>query len=328
MQNKVLLTGANGLLGSFILRELLENNFSVKATCRSNSNFELIQDIKDKVEWFEGDMTDFLAMEKAMADCDIVIHSAAVVSYDKKDKANMIPTNVNGTRNLVDLAIEKDIKQFIQISSIAAVGRPKTQFHLNEETKWEESPNNSIYAKSKFYSELEVWRGIAEGLKGVILNPAFILGPGDPKRSSTQLFRYVWDKSKFYTEGNLNFVDVRDVAKAVIKVMKDGIISERYILCGGTIRFKNLFEKIAKQWEIEAPRIKISKSISETIWRVEAIRTAIFGGKAIITKDSSNSANSQYVLDSTKSKEHLGLSYYSIDETLAWVCPKLAHKFD
>lgn len=328
MQNKVLLTGATGLLGSFILRELLINNFNVKAICRSGSNFELIKDIKSQVEWYEGDMTDSLAMENAMNDCNVVIHSAAVVSYDKKDKLNMISINVNGTRNLVDIAIQKNIRHFIQISSIAAVGRPKTQIQLKEDTKWEESPNNSVYAKSKFYSELEVWRGIAEGLKAAILNPGFILGPGDPSKSSTQLFRYVWDKSKFYTEGNLNYVDVRDVAKSVIIILEKEIVGERFILCGGTVRFKNLFEKIAKRWDLPAPRIKISKSLSEIIWRLEALRTTIFGGKPIITKDSSNSANSQYVLDSTKSREQLGMEYHSLDETLNWVCPELAQKFD
>ncbi|MEQ8360883.1 MAG: NAD-dependent epimerase/dehydratase family protein [Cytophagales bacterium] len=326
MQDKVFITGATGLLGSFILRDLLKHNYAVKALCRSNSNFNLVDDIKEEVEWYEGDMCDYLSMEKAISDCNIVIHSAAVVSYDKKDKENMISINVNGTRNLVDLSNEKKVDHFIQISSIAAIGRPKTQFELDEATKWEESPNNSVYAKSKFYSELEVWRAIEEGLKGVILNPGFILGPGDPKKSSTQLFNYVWKKSKFYTVGNLNYVDVRDVSDAVINVLKKQISGERFIICGGTIRFKDLFQKIAKNWNVQAPGIKISKSLSNVIWRLEAIRTFVFGGKPIITKDSANSANSQYVLKSDKSKKDLGIEYRSLDDTIQWICPKLAPK--
>ncbi|MEQ8517820.1 MAG: NAD-dependent epimerase/dehydratase family protein [Cytophagales bacterium] len=326
MQDKVFITGATGLLGSFILRDLLKHNYAVKALCRSNSNFNLVDDIKEEVEWYEGDMCDYLSMEKAISDCNIVIHSAAVVSYDKKDKENMISINVNGTRNLVDLSNEKKVDHFIQISSIAAIGRPKTQFELDEATKWEESPNNSVYAKSKFYSEIEVWRAIEEGLKGVILNPGFILGPGDPQKSSTQLFNYVWKKSKFYTVGNLNYVDVRDVSDAVINVLKKQISGDRYIICGGTIRFKDLFQKIAKNWNVHAPGIKISKSLSNVIWRLEAIRTFVFGGKPIITKDSANSANSQYVLKSDKSKKDLGIEYRSLDDTIHWICPKLAPK--
>ncbi len=326
MQNKVFITGATGLLGSFIVRDLLKRNYKVKALCRSNSDFNLVEDIKDQVEWFEGDMCDYLAMEKAISDCNIVIHSAAVVSYDKKDKESMISINVNGTRNLADLSNEKKVDHFIQISSIAAVGRPKTQFELDESTKWEESPNNSVYAKSKFYSELEVWRAIQEGLKAVILNPGFILGPGDPKKSSTQLFNYVWKKSKFYTEGNLNYVDVRDVSKSVIRVLEKQISGERFIICAGTIRFKELFQKIAHHWNIKAPAIKISKTLSNIIWRLESIRSFVFGSKPIITKDSANSANSQYVLKSEKSKKELEIEYRSLEDTLQWVCPKLAPK--
>ena len=258
-----------------------------------------------------------------MENCDMVIHSAAVVSYDKKDKDNMIRINVSGTRNLVDIALEKKVKKFIQISSIAAVGRPKAKFNLNEETKWEESPNNSTYAKSKYLSELEVWRGIAEGLDAVILNPAFILGPGDLNKSSTQLFRYIKEKSRFYTDGNLNFVDVRDVAKAIEKVIDLDKKGERYIICGGTIKYKDLFTKAAQRWNIEEPRIRISPTVSEIVWRIEAVRTAIFGGKPIISKDASNSANSRYVLSNEKSIKNLDMEYRSIEETLDWVIANL-----
>lgn len=320
---KVLLTGANGLLGSYFLRILLDKGYSVRATKRSNSDLSLIQDIADKVDWFEGDMCDYLAMEKVMESCDMVVHSAAVVSYEKKDKENMIRINVSGTRNLIDIALEKKVKKFIHVSSIAAVGRPKAIFNLNEETKWEESPNNSTYAKSKYLSELEVWRGIAEGLDAVILNPSYILGPGDMSRSSTQIFRYIKEKSRFYTDGNLNFVDVRDVAKALELVIDQDKSGERFIICGGTIKFKDLFTKAAQRWNLEVPKYRISRTVSEIVWRIEAVRTFIFGGKPIISKDASNSANSQYTLSNEKSRQKLNMEYRSIDETLDWVCAEL-----
>lgn len=326
-KDKVLLTGANGLLGSYILRWLLNKGFEVRATYRGGSDMSLVDDIHDKVEWFKGDMTDYAKMEMAMQGCNRVIHSAAVVSYDPGDKGKMIDINVGGTKNLVDIALEQGIDQFIHVSSVAAIGRPRLSTVLDENTPWEDSRYNSVYAESKFQSELETWRGIAEGLDAVILNPSFILGPGDWSRSSTQVFKYVWDEKKFFTEGKLNFVDVRDVVNAVEKAWSGEANGERYIICGGSIRFEELFQKMAKFWGKKAPTVRISKTMAEIAWRFESVRSFITGSKPFITKDSANSATRQYTYDTTKSQSKLGMNYFSIDDTLKWTCQELAKKY-
>ncbi len=325
-KDKVLITGANGLLGSYILRYLIQNGIDVRATFRKGSDLTLVNDIKEKVEWFEADMTDYPMMEKAMEGCNRIIHSAAVVSYSKKDRSTMIKINVNGTKNLVDLALANNIDHFIHISSIAAIGRPKTSKLLNEETKWEKSQYNTVYGQSKFLSELEVWRGIGEGLKAVILNPSFIFGPGDLNRSSTQLFKFVLNENRFYTRGYLNFVDVRDVVKAIDKVYNQKTIGERYIISGGYIALKDLFGKLALRWGKKKPSIEVGSFVTGIVWRLESMRTFFFGGKAIITRESALSAMRTYQLDPAKSISELKMEYLSIEDTLDWICPMLASK--
>lgn len=328
MKDKVLLTGATGLLGSFILKWLIQNNIEVRALIRKTSDKGLIKDVYDKVDWFECDMLDYLKLEKAFEGCNRVIHAAAVVSFASSDRNTMVDINVSGTKNLVDLSLEKQIKHFVHISSVAAIGRPKLEMLPDEATPWEQSTSTSEYAKSKYLSELEVWRGIAEGLSAVILNPSFVLGPGDWNKSSTQLFRYVWKENMFYTTGKLNYIDVRDVVKAVEKVYTQEISNERFILNSEAISFKMLFDKIAERWNKRKPGIKVNSLILNIAWRIEAVRSFFTGSTPMATRDSSESAKKQHVFNSEKSKEVLNMEYNKIDKILDWICPILKNKYN
>ena len=166
MSTKILVTGGTGFLGSYIIKELVEKNFRVRAIRRSNKLPAYIpKEIFDKVEWVDGDILDVISLEEAMEGIDTVIHAAAIVSFVKKDREQMYRVNVEGTANVVNMALEKNVRRLIHISSVAALGRTTTGGSVNEEKKWEESKVNTHYAKSKYKGELEVWRGISEGLK-------------------------------------------------------------------------------------------------------------------------------------------------------------------
>src|SRR5436190_10222545 len=210
----VLVTGGTGFLGSYIIKELIEKGYSVRAIRRSNKVPHYIpNEILSKTEWIEADVLDVVALQEAMENIDTVIHSAGVVSFVKKDRKKMYQVNVEGTANVVNMALEKNVRRFIYISSVAALGRKTTASHVNEEKKWEESKVNTHYAKSKYKAELEVWRGISEGLEGVILNPSTILGYGDWNTGSCAIFRNIYTGFKWYTSGINGFVDVEDVAR-------------------------------------------------------------------------------------------------------------------
>src|SRR5882724_1044651 len=226
---RVLVTGGTGFLGAYIINELVNNGYEVKAIRRSNKlPFFIPVDVLNKVEWIQGDILDITGLEQAMEGMDTVIHSAAKVSTDPGERKEMYKTNIDGTINVVNAALEKKIKKLVYISSVAVLGRTENGATVNEGKQWEERNLHTHYAISKYHAEMEVWRAIAEGLDAIIINPSTILGYGDWNNSSCALFKTAYNEFPWYTEGINGFVDVHDAAKAVVLLMQTNINGERF----------------------------------------------------------------------------------------------------
>ncbi len=329
----ILITGITGLVGSFTARRFLEEGFKVMGLKRENSDLSLLQDIENQIVWHEGDVLDILALEKAIERADYVIHAAAIVSFAPKDRNRMFKTNVEGTTNVVNLCLDKKIKKLCFVSSVAALGRKppneKEAHHviqINEKATWEESELNSNYAKTKYLAEMEVWRGQSEGLDSVIVNPSLILGEADWNKSSTQLLKFVYDEHKFYPEGNLNYVDVLDVAECIYKLTVSDVSDERFILSAGQMMYKDFFEKVAPRFQKKAPSILIGKSLTGIIWRLEAIRTFFTGNAPLITKETALSSSHSFEYQNDKIKNTLSFSFRNLDESLDRICKNLLKK--
>jgi nucleoside-diphosphate-sugar epimerase len=188
--NKVLVTGGTGFIGAYIIKELVEKGYHVRAIRRSNKlPFFISPDILNKVEWVNGDVLDVISLNEAMQDVDAVIHSAALVSFDRRERKQMYNTNVDGTANVVNLSLENGIKKLVHISSISAWEELQPVKRVDEEKKWLNSKLNSHYGISKNKAEMEVWRGMGEGLDAVIINPSTVLGFGNWHDSSCAIFK-------------------------------------------------------------------------------------------------------------------------------------------
>ena len=254
MTKKVFLTGGTGFLGSYVLQQLLKNQYSVRALRRNKKTpFYFPKDLIDRVEWIEGDILDVISLQDGMEGMDAVIHSAAIVSFNKKDRKEMYKVNVEGTANVVNIALENNITRFIHLSSVAALGRTPSGGNVNEEKKWEENDINTHYAKSKHKAELEVWRAFCEGLNGVILNPSTILGYGDWNTGSCSLFKNVYNEFKWYSDGFNGFVDVEDVASVVLRFLENDITEQRFIVNSENWAFKKLQDVIADEFGKKHP---------------------------------------------------------------------------
>lgn len=318
----ILVTGANGLVGSAVVKRFVTEKHDVKALCRSKADLSLLDEVKDRIELVEGDILDVPGLQKALQNVDLVIHTAAVVSFNPKERSKMYHANVQGTANVVNTCLESGVKRLLFISSIAALGRPanakisKGLISINEEQKWEESPLNSHYAKSKYLAECEVWRGQAEGLSVAIVNPSVILGEGDWSRSSTQLFKYVHDENKFYTLGTLNYVDIEDLTEVIYQLIEQNISGERFVVNAGTITYKDFFDKVATAFGKKPPKMLIKPWMTEILWRIEALRSKLSGSSPLITKETSKSARTHFQYVNTKVKQELGISFTPIDETI------------
>jgi nucleoside-diphosphate-sugar epimerase len=324
LSTKILITGGTGFLGAYIIQELVQKGYSVRAIRRSNTIPSFIPaDVMSKVEWVEGDVLDVVALEEAMEDIDTVIHAAAVVSFAKKDRANMYQVNVDGTANVVNMALEKNIRRLVHISSVAALGRTATGGTVDEDKKWEESKVNTHYAKSKFKGEMEVWRAIGEGLDAVILNSATILGHGDWQSSSCAIFKNVYEEFKWYTPGINGFVAVEDVAKATVLLMESSITEQRFVVSGDNWSFKKLMDAIADGFGKKRPTRQTTPLLVAIAWRVEKLKSLFTGKKPLLTKESARVAHSKTNFDNRKLLQTLpGFSYTPLEQAIQIACKK------
>ncbi|MBM3415063.1 MAG: SDR family NAD(P)-dependent oxidoreductase [Bacteroidetes bacterium] len=320
----ILVTGGTGFLGAYIIKALIEKGYPVRAIRRSaNLPAFISSEILNKAEWVEGDVLDVVSLQNAMQGVNAVIHSAAVVSFLRKERKNMFRVNVDGTANVVNMALENNVKRLIHISSVAALGRTAHGGHVNEEKKWEESKVNTHYGKSKYKAELEVWRGMGEGLDAVILNPSTVLGYGDWNSGSCAIFRNIYREFKWYTTGINGFVDVEDVVKVVLFMMESSITEERFIVNGATWSFKKLQETIADHFHKKRPFREANSFLLGLAWRMEKLQFLLNGKKPLLTKESARVAVSKTWFENDKLLSVLpGFSFTPLEETIQKACKK------
>lgn len=316
----IAVTGANGLLGNFIIRKMIEQNESVLAIKRINSDISMLSDIESKVTWCDADILDPVSLREAFEKVTHVIHTAAIVSFNPRRAKEVVDVNIRGTRNVVNTCLTLGIKRLIHISSVAALGRQKGQTNIDEKNKWVSNALNTVYAESKYASELEVFRGQEEGLSSVILNPSAILAPANWERSSAQIFKYSWDEKPFITDGFINYVDARDVANIVYPLLHHKIEGERFIVSAGNISYENFFKKLAIQFNKKPPHIKLGKTSLKILARIESFRTLFTNAEPIMTSERARLSGSEFLYESEKIKNLLHFEFQTIDETLQWCC--------
>ena len=312
----VLVTGGTGFLGSYLVRLLVKNGYRVRALRRASSPMDLVESAAGQVEWVEGDVTDLVSLEDAMPGVTHVMHCAAISSFHPRDAMRLTRINVEGTANMVNLALESGIQKFIHVSSIAAFGRSKERPNLDETSKWVQSKGNSRYAISKYLSEQEVWRAHAEGLPVAIVNPSVILGSGFWDAGSPRFFSQIDKGLKFWPVGRSGFVDVRDVAQFMLLLLESDITGERYILNAQNMPFRVLFDRIAAALEVPAPSIKVTPLLAEVAWRVEWLKEKLTGMEPVATKESARSSVSSFYYDNAKSLAMPGFRYRPLEETI------------
>ena len=319
MNKKVLVTGATGFVGSYIVRYLVQKGYQVRAMRRPSSDLALLQEVSNQIEWVEGDILDVPFLEDAMEGVDQVYHSAAMVSFDPRDVKQMMKINVNGTANVINAALFSGIEKLLHVSSVAAIGRVKHQKPISEQTKWQRSKYNSNYAISKFLAEQEAWRGHAEGLNVVIINPATVLGSGFWGQSTVRLFKQVFDGLAFYPTGSNGFVDVRDVARMSVQLMEEDFSGQRFISVAENRNYLDFFSKIAQSLNKRPPFIGVNPFIRHAAWRFEWIRSRLTGSRPIVTRETALQSSRKSVYINDKSRELLQFEYVPIDQTIVEV---------
>lgn len=313
----ILVTGATGMVGSYLLRYLVREGFTnLRAMKRANSPMDLVEPIEDQVSWIECDLLDVIGLEDSLEGIDLVYHCAALISFKKSEIDQMMAVNKEGTANLINVALHLGIKKLIYVSSIAAIGRPKNQLVISEQTKWESSPFNSHYGISKYLAEQEVWRGHAEGLDVAIVNPGMIIGGGFWDRGPLKMLELVRKEHGFHPMGANGFVDVRDVCRFMIQLMASNISGERYILSADSISYKSFLTQIAEGIGAKPPQRPIKKWIGEIAWRLVAGINFFTGGDPTVTKESVQVSSLPCDYQNAKSLQVFSFRYLPLDQSI------------
>ncbi|MBL7808331.1 MAG: SDR family NAD(P)-dependent oxidoreductase [Saprospiraceae bacterium] len=312
----VLVTGATGFVGSYLVRLLLKEGWKVRALRRQNSNMALVADIASQVDWREADVTDLGALEDAFEGVTHVCHCAALVSFHPKDAAKMLKINVEGTANIVNLCLDFGVKRLVHVSSIAALGRTPKRKHLDEASKWVESSHNSRYAMSKHRAEMEIQRGVAEGLSAAMVNPSVVVGSKDWEEGMSGFFKKIDQGLKFCPNGGSGFVDVRDVVRFMVHLLESDQQGERYILNAVNSSHREFFNMIAQELGVKPPPITVGPFLAEVAWRVEWLKEKLLGTTPMATRESARASVTHYTYGNEKSQSVFGFRYLPFEQTV------------
>ena len=323
----ILVTGATGILGRFIVLELLKRGKTVRATKRKSSNLEEVKDsfgfytenhteFFNKIEWINVDFEDIYSLQKALVGVEEVYHCAAKVSFHPKDKRKMYKTNIEGTKQLLYACENSSVKKFLFVSSIAVLDGFNENGELDESSDFNPKVDHSSYAISKHFSEMEVWRASAEGLNVAIVNPGLIIGSGNWNESSGTLFKELGENSYTFS-GGTSYVDVRDVAKISVELMENNIFGERFILISENKKYEEIANFIKQK--LGKPATKI---IPNGLLKVGVFLNTILGW-LISPLKMANKVNVQSVtefnkISNKKIKEKLNYQFISVEESLAF----------
>jgi len=323
-----LITGGTGFLGSHLAALLLKkqeevcilkrptgNTVETELIFRYHFGAEFSRYLK-RICFIPGNITDDSSLKKALPGIKYVYHCAAVVSFYRKDLSVMQDINVRGTETLVNVLAEYPIKKLCHVSSISALGRNSNDALINEQTMWEDHGHNSAYAISKYKAELEVWRGIAEGLPAVIVQPGIILGPGLWNKGTCRLFSLVDKGLKFYTQGVNGYVDAEDVAEVMMRLTQGDFQNDRYILVSENISYKELLTMIADSMGKKSPTIHAGYYARKVLVIADALRAGITGKPATYSKDFARVAGSVSRYDGSKVKEALNYRFRPVNNTI------------
>lgn len=278
----ILVTGSTGLLGGHLIAKLLQQGVSIIATKRSTSNLNIIKKILSyyfdhpehqmaSIRWVEVDFFNPIEVAELLEKYQIkeIYHCAGLVSFNDKRKSELLRTNVGITAELVNACIDTDIK-FCYVSSSAALLNQFEHNNITEKTFWQPGKYQYAYALSKYLGECEVWRGIEEGMKAVIVNPGIIVGAGNWNNGWGLLVTKASKGIPFYTTGITGYVAVEDVAEVMIQLMQKNIFSQRFILIENNYSFKEILEELHLSLGKPIPKYKATYSMLNFIRSLES----------------------------------------------------------
>ncbi len=309
------------MLGAHLIEALHKQGQRVRAIYRS----QIPTAFAHAAEWFKADILDVVALEEAMEGITHVYHCAGYVSFSAKDKRELHQINIEGTGNIVNACLDANVEKLIHVSSVAALGRIRPGQMIDESMNWTEETSNSEYGKTKYLGEMEVWRGIGEGLNAVIVNPSIIIGRhGDWEKGSMAIFKNVYKGFPWYSSGGTGFVDADDIATAMVQLMASDITAERFVISAENKGYKDVFFMIADDFGKKRPHKLVTLFIASIVWRLEKVKSWFTRKPPLITKETATTALAVADFDNRKMLKALpGFTYTPLSKSIQGICTSL-----
>jgi len=326
---EVLITGATGLIGSHLTAQVLLKGENVTAFVRENSNRNNIKEVLsfytndyetyfNKIKFKVGDITDYFSIIDALEGIDEVYHCAGMVDFNEKNLKQLLLVNETGTTNLINAALEKKGIRVCHVSSVATIPNHDKKPVINENIFWKSSPKNAAYSISKYNAEREAWRGVAEGLDLFMVNPSIVLGAGCWNQSTGKIIEECRKGVKFYTKGITGFVDVRDLAIVMYKLMKSSVSSQRFIVNGENISYQSMLTKFHESFGNKKPIIEAGKFLLS----IATLLDYLFSKERRLNKQVVESLLSESYYSNEKIINETGHKFYTLDETITYITEK------
>ncbi len=326
----ILITGGTGFIGAHLLYYLVKRGTEVLALKRSSSNLDYIRkvfssyvgesdakELFDQIEWVEADITDYSQLLAIEPIPDFIWHCAGYVSFDPAEKNKIFKTNIGGTANVVNYALEKGIGKLGYISSVAALDAVADGDYVTETHFGNVPQRSSAYAESKFKAELEVWRGIEEGLDAIIVNPSVVIGPGFPDGGISKILERGKKGLKFFPAGKTGFVDIRDVCRVSLMLDEMKIYNERFILSENNYSYQKLFEFINEDFGHNPPKKYLRPWLTALAWKLERIRSTLLNSSPLLTRETHHAAHNQVLFSNMKIREQLHYEFIPVRDSVS-----------
>lgn len=319
---KVLVTGATGFLGGWLVRRLLDEGCEVRIIKRPSSSLDELQGLK--LDIVPGDVTDKESLIAAARGVDTLFHLAGLIGYTKQQRPAMEEINVQGTKNVIEACELNGVRKLVYLSSVVAIGASFDGKPLNEESPYNVAHLHLGYFDTKHDAETLVRAAVEnKRIDAVMINPSTIYGPADAKKGSRSAqLKVARGKLPFYPPGGVSIVSVEDVVDAIIAVWKKGRPGERYIVSGENLTLKAVFDIIAKEAGVKPPSIGLPKSAIFALARVGDV-LELFGKKGPISSETAWTSTLYHWFDSSKAQRELGLKLkpaeYAIGQSVRWM---------
>jgi dihydroflavonol-4-reductase len=326
----IVVTGGSGFLGAHLTGRLLSSGQQVLALHREGTSLDSCQKILDLylsrdaqeklLSWKACDILDPIGLVEIINSGDVVYHCAAEVSFSAKKHPLMRNVNVRGTANVVNTCLENGIRKLCYVSSIGALGDVLPGSFVNEDTPRSLRIKHAGYGWTKYLGELEVFRGVAEGLNAVVVNPSVITGPGNSHQGIGKLIGMAKTGLDYYPPGANAFVDVRDVAEAMVQLMASDVCGERFIISAENLSYNVLLDYIAEALGVGAPQKLAGRNLLNLGRMYGSIREKFNGLPNPLSKDMVRISTAMSAYDNGKFKRATGFEYRSIRQSIKDSC--------